>query len=79
MYFVWRDLLINTCKIDTKTEEVESLTMNKLMEQEQENQDKITNDMLKSMRAIKENSLLANRIIKSDNKVCEFKVYLHFW
>ena len=39
------------------------------MEQQHEHQDKLANEMLKSVKAIKENSLLANRIIKIDNKV----------
>jgi hypothetical protein len=45
--------------------------MNKLLAEHQENQEKIANEMIKSVRAIKENSLLASKIIKSDNKVIE--------
>lgn len=43
--------------------------INKLLAQQQENQEKIANEMLRSVQAIKENSMLANRILKSDNKV----------
>jgi hypothetical protein len=40
-----------------------------LLAKEQEVQEKVASQMLKSVKAIKENSLLANRILKTDNKV----------
>jgi SNARE protein 1 len=49
----------------------EASDTNKLIEDEKTNQDKLANEMLKSVKAIKENSILANRIIKSDNKVLD--------
>jgi hypothetical protein len=46
-----------------------NIEINKLLAKEQENQDKIANEMLKSVKAIKANSMLAKRIINDDNKV----------
>lgn len=43
--------------------------INKLLAEHQENQEKIANEMVKSVRSIKENSLLASKMIKSDNQV----------
>lgn len=54
-----------------KTIKAEASDTNKLIEDEKTNQDKLANEMLKSVKAIKENSILANRIIKSDNKVLD--------
>lgn len=52
----------------TESGDFENTDLNKLLAQEQEQQERIANEMLKSVKAIKENSLLANRIIKSDTK-----------
>ena len=50
-------------------DEQESEALNQLLAKEQEAQEKVANQMLKSVKAIKEHSLLANRILKTDNKV----------
>lgn len=45
--------------------------INKLLAEQQENQERIANEMIKSVRSIKENSMAASRIIKSDNQVSD--------
>ena len=59
-------------KLLDETGDSNNVEINKLLAKEQENQDKIANEMLKSVKAIKANSILANRIIKDDNKVSFF-------
>ncbi len=44
--------------------------MNKLLQQQQQNQEKLAFEMLKSVESIKNNTMLAKKIIVNDNKVC---------
>lgn len=55
----------------SKTQELDSenVELKELIKKEQENQEKIAIEMLKSVSSIKENSLQARRIIKTDTKV----------
>ncbi len=43
--------------------------MNKLLLQQQQNQERLAFEMLKSVQAIKNNSLVAKQILTNDNKV----------
>ncbi len=54
---------------DNKEADIENADMNKLLKQQQQNQEKLAMEMLKSVESIKNNSLVAKRIITSDNKV----------
>ncbi len=47
----------------------EGSDINKLIVEQNKNQEMIANEMLKSVRAIKEKTLIANRIVKSDNQL----------
>ncbi|CAF0974662.1 unnamed protein product [Brachionus calyciflorus] len=47
----------------------ENIELQELIRLEQENQEKIAQEMLKSVSSIKENSLLASRIIKTDTEL----------
>jgi hypothetical protein len=58
--------------------DTENFAITKLIEEQHESQDKIANEMLKSVKAIKENSLLANRILKTDNKVLFTNYYKNY-
>jgi len=64
-----REQLLGKKNEDEKTQS--SGDFNKLLAEHHESQEKIANEMIKSVRAIKENSYLANSIIKSDNKLLE--------
>jgi len=68
-----REQLLGSTKkqLDNGDNSNSSSDMNKLLAEHQENQEKIANEMIKSVRAIKENSLLASKIIKSDNKLLD--------
>lgn len=46
--------------------------MKKLLEQQQLNQEKLAQEMLKSVESIKNKSLSAKKILDSDNKVNHF-------
>ncbi|RNA11465.1 Vesicle transport USE1, partial [Brachionus plicatilis] len=61
---VLRDQLFS--KSSTKILEKEEKELQELIREEQEYQEKVANEMLKSVSSIKENSLLARKIIKSD-------------
>ncbi len=54
-------------ELQNEQQQIEDI--NKIIAKQQETQEKVANQMLKSVKAIKENSLLANRIIKSDNNL----------
>lgn len=56
-------------KSSTKILEKEEKELNELIKEEQEYQEKIANEMLKSVSSIKENSLIAKKIINSDIEV----------
>ena len=56
-------------KSKTQALDSENIELQELLKKEQENQEKIANEMLKSVSSIKENSKLASRIIKTDTKV----------
>ncbi len=43
--------------------------MNKLISQQQQDQERLALEMLKSVEAIKNNSLVARKIVSSDNNV----------
>lgn len=51
--------------------DIENVDMNKLISQQQENQEKLAQEMLKSVEAIKNNSLVARRIVSTDNNVLD--------
>lgn len=59
-------------KIKDTESEIENVDMNKLLMQQQENQEKLALEMLKSVEVIKNNSLAAKQIIVKDNKVIYF-------
>ena len=44
--------------------------MKKILSEQKDTQEKLTNEMLRAVQGIKENTMLARTIIKSDNQVC---------
>lgn len=50
-------------------EDMETFDMKRLMSKQQENQEKLAQEMLKSVESIKNNSLVAKRIVDNDNLV----------
>ena len=50
-------------------DETEAVDMKKIIAEHQETQQKLTNEMLRAVQGIKENSMLARTIIKADNAV----------
>jgi hypothetical protein len=57
-------------------EDMETLDMKRLLSKQQENQEKLALEMLKSVESIKNNSLIAKRIVDSDNSVSTFYLRL---
>jgi hypothetical protein len=51
------------------SDNTENVDMNKLLLQQQQNQERLAFEMLKSVQAIKNNSLVAKQILTNDNKV----------
>ncbi len=45
------------------------MAIDELIADHEKNQERIASEMLKSVQAIKENSLIAHRIVNKDNKV----------
>lgn len=66
-----REKLLGTKSGSTSTEEeaATDVDLNKLIAKQRENQERITNEMLRAVKGIKENSQLVGQIVKSDNKV----------
>ena len=54
---------------DEEGENAESIDMNKILTKQRENQEKLALEMLKSVESIKNNSLIAKKIIEKDNIV----------
>jgi hypothetical protein len=60
----------NTSKFEEKNPITsENVDIDKLIIQEQSNQERLANEMLLSVRSIKQNALIANKIIVKDNIV----------
>lgn len=55
-------------------EDMETFDMKRLLSKQQENQEKLAQEMLKSVESIKNNSLVAKRIVDNDNSVLDFLV-----
>lgn len=58
-------------KKDEEGENAESIDMNKILTKQRENQEKLALEMLKSVESIKNNSLIAKKIIEKDNIVLD--------
>jgi len=71
-----KELLKKTTKNDADHDnQTDTVAIDELIADHQKNQERIASEMLKSVQAIKENSLIAQRIVKKDNKVrylCRF-------